>query len=123
MDAKFENRKVVEIWGTGRPVREWGYVEDVAEGIVLAMEKYIDIEIMNIGQGKGYTIKEIAYMVKDAANWKGQFVFDTSKPDGAPKKILDVSKMRSILGWEPKTEIKEGIRKTVEWYIENREKI
>lgn len=122
VDAKLEGKKTIEIWGTGRPIREWGYVEDAAEGIVLAMKKYDDIEIMNIGEGKGYTIKEIAYMIKDAVNWHGEFVFNTLKPDGAPKKILDVSKMKSVLGWEPKIDIKEGILKTVEWYIENRDK-
>ncbi|AGK60073.1 Nucleoside-diphosphate-sugar epimerase [Archaeoglobus sulfaticallidus PM70-1] len=117
VDAKFEGKKIVEIWGTGNPVREWGYVEDAAEGIVLAMEMYNDVEIMNIGEGKGYTIREIAYMIKDAANWDGEFIFDRSKPDGAPKKILDIRKMKRILGWQPKTNIREGIKKTVEWYI------
>jgi len=122
VDAKISNEKKVVIWGTGNPIREWGYVEDAAEGIVIAMEKYNDIEIMNIGEGKGYTIKEIAYMIKDAVGWDGEFEFDISRPDGAPKKVLDVSKMKSILGWEPKTSIVEGIRKTVKWYIENRGK-
>lgn len=122
VDAKINNEKKVVIWGTGNPIREWGYVEDAAEGIVIAMEKYNDIEIMNIGEGKGYTIKEIAYMIKDAVGWDGEFEFDISRPDGAPKKVLDVSKMKSILGWEPKTSIGEGIRKTVKWYIENRGK-
>ncbi|OQX52318.1 MAG: hypothetical protein B5M53_08980 [Candidatus Cloacimonas sp. 4484_209] len=119
VEAKLNNEKKVVIWGTGNPIREWGYVEDAAEGIVIAMEKYNDIEVMNIGEGKGYTIKEIAYMIKDAAGWEGGFEFDTSRPDGAPKKILDISKMKSILNWEPKTDIKEGIRKTVGWYIKS----
>jgi len=123
VDAKLKNERKVVIWGTGNPVREWCYVEDAAEGIVVAMEKYNDIEIMNIGEGKGYTIKDIAYMIKEVVSWDGEFEFDTSRPDGAPKKILDVSKMRSILDWEPKTDIREGIRKTVEWYMRNMDKI
>ena len=123
VDAKINNEKKVIIWGTGNPIREWGYVEDAAEGIVIAMDKYNDIEIMNIGEGRGYTIKEIAYMIREAVSWDGEFEFDTSRPDGAPKKILDVTKMKSILGWEPKTDIGEGIRKTVKWYMENRGKL
>lgn len=119
VDAKFQTKQTVEIWGTGSPVREWGYVEDTAEGIVVAMEKYDDVEILNLGSGIGYTIKEIADMIKVAVDWDGHFIFDTSRPDGAPRKILDVSRMRSMLDWEPKTSIQEGITKTVEWYIEN----
>ena len=118
-EAKLQNKPTVEIWGTGSPVREWGYVEDAAEGIVLAMEKYNDLEIVNIGEGKGYTIKEIAEMIKEAVGWRGEFVFDPSRPDGAPKKVLDVSKMKKVLDWEPKTCIESGIRKTVEWYMAN----
>lgn len=117
VEAKLENRPSVDIWGTGTPLREWGYVGDAAEGIVLAMEKYDDIEIMNLGQGKGYTIKEIATMIGQAIGWEGQFTYDTSRPDGAPKKVLDVSKMQSTLKWQPQTTIADGIRQTVEWYM------
>jgi len=117
--AKLTNSPTVEIWGTGNPVREWGYVEDAAEGVVTAMEKYNDIEILNLGEGKGYTVREIAEMIKEAVGWEGEFVFDLARPDGAPIKILDVSKMKIILGWEPKMSIRRGIRKTVRWYVEN----
>jgi len=119
VEAKRKNESTVTIWGTGNPIREWGYVEDAAEGITLAMEKYNDIEIMNLGEGRGYTIKEIAYMIKEAVDWKGEFVFDTSRPDGAPKKILAVGKMKETINWEPKILIKEGIRETVRWYMQN----
>lgn len=119
VDAKLNNDPTVEIWGTGNPVREWGYVKDAAEGIIAAMEKYNDIEILNIGEGRGYTIRGIAEIVRKTVDWEGEFVFDPSRPDGAAKKILDVSRMRSILGWEPKTPIKEGVRKAIEWYMEN----
>ena len=117
VDAKLHNYPTVEIWGTGNPVREWGYVEDAAEGIIIAMERYNDIEILNIGEGKGYTIREVAEMIKEAVGWEGEFIFNTSRPDGAPRKILDVSKMKKLLGWSPKTSIREGIKKTVEWYM------
>ena len=119
VDAKREGKRRVEIWGTGSPIREWGYVDDAADGILRAVEKYDDIEIMNIGQGKGYTIKEIAYMIRQAVGWEGDFLLDTSKPDGAPKKVLDVSKMKSVLGWGPPTDILTGIQRTVDWYMRN----
>lgn len=119
VEAKLNNSPTVDIWGTGSPVREWGYVEDAAEGIIIAMEKYDDIEIINLGEGRGYTIKDITEMIKEAVGWKGEFVFDPSRPDGAPRKILDVSKMKEKLLWEPKTRIKEGISKTVAWYLKD----
>lgn len=123
VEAKVRNSSTVEIWGTGDPVREWGYVEDAAQGIMVAMEKYNDIDILNLGEGKGYTIREIAEMIREAVGWQGEFVFDLTRPDGAPKKILDVNKMRRALSWEPKTPIKEGIRETVEWYMDNLKRI
>jgi len=119
MDAKMKNKNSVVVWGSGTPVREWLYVEDAAEGIIKAIRIYDDIEIMNIGTGIGLTIREIAEMIKHAAGWKGDFVYDITKPDGAPKKILDVSRMKQILGWVPRTTIYEGIRKTVHWYTQN----
>jgi GDP-L-fucose synthase len=118
VDASRSGAETVEIWGTGRPIREWGFVSDAAEGIIRAMEKYDDIEILNIGQGKGYSVTEIAEMIRDAVGWKGEFVYDPSKPDGAPKKILDVEKMKRVLGWEPRMDIRQGIRETVAWYQE-----
>jgi GDP-L-fucose synthase len=123
VDAKVNNVPTVEIWGSGEPIREWLYVEDASEGIVRATQVYNDIEIMNIGTGIGFSIKEIANMVKLAADWGGEFVFDRSRPDGAPKKILDVSRMKEVLNWWPKTNIEQGIRKTVEWYLTQRGRI
>lgn len=120
VDAKFGNTPTVEIWGSGNPIREWLYVEDASDGIVRAIQAYNDIEIMNIGAGVGYSVKEIAFMIKRAADWNGEFTFDRSRPDGAPKKILDVTKMKEVLGWEPSTGIEEGIKKTVNWYIKRR---
>jgi len=119
VEAKLRNSSTVEIWGTGNPIREWGYVADAAEGIVVAMERYDDIEILNLGGGKGYTIREMAEMIREAVGWKGKFAYDLTRPDGAPRKILDNSKMRRLLGCEPKTPIREGIRKTVDWYMQN----
>lgn len=118
VDAKRQGQRLVEIWGTGNPVREWMYVEDAAEGIVVATERYECIEILNLGSGKGCTVRELAEMVREAADWHGEFVYDTSRPDGAPVKILDVSKMRVALdGWEPRTKLRDGITRTVHSYL------
>ena len=73
----------------------------------------------NLGEGKGYTIKETAEMIKEAVGWDGEYAFDTSRLDGAPTKVLDVRRMKEALGWQQKTPIREGIRKTVKWYMKN----
>jgi len=119
IDAKRSNNNTIEIWGTGDPIREWGYVDDAADGIVLAMESYHGFGILNLGEGRGYTIKEIAEMIREATGWKGEFVFNTSYPDGAPKKILDVTKMKEVLQWEPSTSIRAGIKEAVKWYTQS----
>lgn len=119
VNAKRKNGKKVEIWGTGNPIREWLYVEDGAEAALRAMEKFGKFnpnEIMNIGVKKGISIREMAELIRDAAGWKGKFIFDTKKPDGAMKKVLVAERMKKKLGWEPKTGLREGIKKTVEWY-------
>ena len=122
VDAKQTGRNEVEVWGTGNAIREWMYVEDAADGIVHATERYSEIEILNLAGGKGCSIRELAEMIAEAADWRGRFVFDAARPDGAPRKILDTAKMRSVLGdWKPHTKLREGIRHTVQWWMENRE--
>jgi len=124
VDAKQSNTAEVEVWGTGNAVREWMYVEDAAEGIALATEQYDDIEIMNLGAGKGCSIRELAEMIAEAADWQGNLVFDTTRPDGAPVKILDAQKMTKELGgWSPPTRLRDGIARTVAWYTKHRETI
>ena len=109
----------VELWGTGSPFREFLYVDDLADACVFLMEKY-DYretgELINIGTGKDITIKDLALMIRDIVGFRGEIVWDSSKPDGTPKKLLDISKLKS-LGWEPNTSLEEGIRKTYEWYV------
>ena len=117
--ARLNNKPTVEIWGTGSPVREWMYVEDAAEGIIIATEKHEEIDILNLGSEQGCTIKELAEIIKEEAGWEGEFVYDTQRPDGAPRKILDVTRMGNKLNWTPSTPLREGIRKTVRWYMEN----
>jgi len=119
VDAKLNDVKNVEIWGTGKPIREWIYVEDSAEAIVKTLdnfEKFSANEIMNVGVKKGISIKDLAVIIKEVVGWSGEFVFKTEKPDGAMKKVLVSEKMKEKLGWEPPTNLKEGIKKTVEWY-------
>jgi GDP-L-fucose synthase len=107
----------VEIWGTGKPIREWLYVEDAAEGIALAAESYNEIEILNLGRGRGCSIRELAELIGDALDWQGRFVFDATRPDGAACKVADVSRMKSALGWFPPTGLREGIHKTIAWFL------
>jgi GDP-L-fucose synthase len=111
----------VELWGTGSPFREFLYVDDLADACVFLMEKYgyRDIgEFVNIGTGKDLTIKELADMIRGIVGFTGKILWDSTKPDGTPKKLLDISRMKA-LGWEPRTGLEEGIRKTYEWYSEN----
>lgn len=122
MEAQKSGANEVEVWGSGRPIREWMYVEDAAEGILRAGERYSDVEVLNLGSGLGCSVAELAAMIGELAGWKGRFVFDASRPDGAPRKILDVAKMQRILdGWRPATNLREGIAKTIAWYRSNQQ--
>jgi GDP-L-fucose synthase len=124
-EAKVSNAREVVVWGTGSPLREFLYVEDLADAIGFLMEKVEATDIyqqgithLNIGTGKDLSIKELAGIVKDISGFKGELVFDTEKPDGTPRKLMDVSRMSS-LGWKYKTELKEGIQKAYNWFKEN----
>jgi GDP-L-fucose synthase len=111
----------VVVWGTGTPKREFLYSEDLADACVFLMQKYnaSDIgEFINIGSGKEITIRELAEVVAEVVGFRGQLVFDTSKPDGTPRKLLDVSRLYS-LGWKPKTEFREGIARAYADYLQN----
>ena len=108
----------VVLWGTGQPKREFLYVDDLADACVYLMENYDGTELLNIGTGEDKTIRELAEMTRDIVEFKGEIVFDTSKPDGMPRKLLDVSKL-SGLGWQAKTDLKNGIRETYQWYLKN----
>lgn len=113
--------KHVEVWGTGRPIREFIFVEDAAEAILRATALYDDTEPLNIGTGIGTSIRELAEMIHDITGFKGEMIWNTDKPDGQMKKILDVSRMKSVLEWEPPTPLREGLSKTIDWYFANKE--
>ncbi len=114
-EAKINNKEEVIIWGTGSPKREFLYVDDLADACVFLMNNYDDSEIINIGTGEDIFIKELANIIKDIVKFSGKIVWDNSKPDGTPRKLLDVSKIHT-LGWHHKTKLMDGIRATYGWY-------
>ena len=122
VDAIKNGNEEIVVWGTGKPTREFIYVEDAAEGIVLATEKYNKSAPVNIGSGFEISIKDLANLVAKLTGFKGQIVWDTSKPDGQPRRRLDISKAEAEFGFKAKTKFKEGLRETIEWYLshENR---
>ncbi len=113
--AKMENRPFVELWGTGKPLREFLYVDDMAEACLYLMQNYDGNEPVNIGSGKEISIRELAEIIKDVVGFKGEIKFDTTKPDGTPRRVLDSSKILAT-GWKPKMDIREGIRLEYEFY-------
>jgi len=120
VDAKLEEKSEVVVWGTGKASREFLYVEDAAEAILLATEKYNKADPVNIGAGKEITIRELVNLIAELTGYKGNIVWDTSKPDGQPRRCLDTSKARDEFGFKAKTSLKEGLKRTIKWYIENR---
>lgn len=119
-EAKQTGAHEVSVWGTGKPVREWLYVEDAAEGILRAAEHYDEIEILNLGRGEGHSIRELAETIRELLNWRGEFVYDATRPDGAPAKVFDIVKLTAKLAWKPPTSLREGLQKTIEWFAQNR---
>jgi GDP-L-fucose synthase len=117
-EAKTDRRPTVDIWGSGTPKREFLYVEDCADGLVHIMKHYSGESHVNVGTGKDVTIRELADAISSVVGYDGEYRFDTSKPDGTPRKLLDVSRLAAI-GWTAETNLKEGLRKTYEWYLSN----
>ena len=116
-EAKISGQKFVEVWGSGTPKRELLYVDDLAEACVFVMNNKEVVGLTNIGTGEDATIKELAEMVKKAVGFSGEIKFDPTKPDGAPRKCLDVSKINS-LGWKATTSLEVGLKKVYEWYLQ-----
>jgi len=115
-EAKMEGRNEVVIWGTGTPRREFLHVDDLASAAVFLMEQYDGAEIVNVGVGEDVTIAELAGLVKRVVGFEGNLVFDTTKPDGTPRKLLDVSRLTG-LGWRAATTLEQGIDSTYRWFL------
>jgi GDP-L-fucose synthase len=115
-DAIDNGDRQIEIWGTGEASREFLYVEDCARGILLATEKYDKAEPVNLGAGKELKIRELVAMIADLSGFKGELVWDASKPDGQPRRGLDVSRAKAEFGFTATTDFVEGLKKTIEWY-------
>jgi len=116
--AKLDNAPQVTLWGTGSPRRELMFVDDAADAAVFLMQHYAGNEPVNIGLGTDQTIRELAHLVKGIAGYQGEIVFDTNKPDGAPQKLLDSSRL-SAMGWRPQRVLEEGVAKAYGWYLES----
>ena len=119
-EAKTQNLKEVVLWGTGKVKREFLHVDDLADACFFLMQKYNDSDIVNIGTGVDVTIKDLANLIKKSIKYEGKIIWDKTKPDGTPQKLLDVTKI-TRLGWGPKTTLHEGIQRTYEWYCQNME--
>ena len=114
-DAKINNESQVTLWGSGNPRRELMEVDEFSRALLLIMEKYDDAETINIGNGKDLNIKEISEIVKEVFGFQGEFVWDKSKPDGTPRKLLDITKLID-LGYQPREDLQTGITKTYDWF-------
>jgi len=116
--ARMRREREVIVWGTGSPRRDCLYVDDLADACIFLMNNYSESAVINVGSGEESSIKELALLIRDVTGFKGEINFDESKPDGAPRKLLDSSRIRK-LGWQPKTDFENGIRQTYEWYKEH----
>ena len=117
-NAKIKNESSVTVWGTGKPKREFLYSKDLANACLYLLENHSENQIINIGTGEDLTIKELSETICSVIGYKGNLVFDTTKPDGTPKKLLDTSKLTK-LGWRAKTNLKDGLKETYNWYLQN----
>ncbi len=117
-EAKVQHKPYVELWGTGAPLREFLHVDDMADACVFLMENYSGDDFFNVGTGKELTILQLAEMIKRVVGFKGELRFDSTKPDGTPRKLLDVSRLEKA-GWKAQIGLEDGLRSTYDWYLEN----
>ena len=118
-EAKVKNEPTVTVWGSGKPLREFLNVDDLADACLYLMDHYSGNEFFNVGSGKEITIFELAEMVKKVTGYQGEIVMDSSKPDGTPRKLTDISRLKAM-SWEPKIDLEEGLKQTYEWYKTNK---
>ena len=116
--AKMANRATVELWGSGAPRREFLFSEDLADACVFVMKNYSGEMFLNVGTGRDMTILELAESIARIIGWRGTFTFDRSKPDGMPRKVMDVSRLRA-LGWSAPTDFETGMKEAYRWYVAN----
>jgi GDP-L-fucose synthase len=116
-DAKLKN-EAVELWGSGNPLREFLHVDDLADAIVFSLNQTLPEYLYNVGSGSEISIRQLAEVVKETVGYQGEIAWNTSKPDGTPRKLMDSSRFRS-LGWEPQINLKEGIQKTYSWFLDH----
>lgn len=121
-DAKVAGHKPVQLWGTGSPMREFLHVDDVAEAVFHALTHNMDHDLYNVGTGKDITIKKLAETIQKITGHEGEIEWDTTKPDGTPRKLMDVSRMKKA-GWTYSIELEEGIRNTYNWFLENEDRV
>ena len=115
-EAKVQGKPHVVVWGTGNPRREFLYVDDLADAAVFLMQHYDSEEIINVGVGEDISIRELAELIREVVGYQGEIVFDTSKPDGTPRKLLDVSRLHA-LGWRARIPLRQGLEQTYQWYL------
>jgi len=121
IEAKERGDDHIVVWGTGKPTREFLYVEDAAEGIILATERYNKPDPVNLGSGMEISIKDLVHLIARLTGFNGRIVWDTSKPDGQPRRCLDTSKAEKYFGFRAKTPFEEGLRRTIKWYLATRQ--
>ena len=121
-NAKKNNGDKVVLWGDGSPTRDFMYVEDGAKGIILAAEKYEDELPLNLGSSKEISIMELTKLICELLDYNGNIVWDKTKPNGQPRRCLSYQRAKEEIGFEPTTKLKDGLRNTIEWFIENQEK-
>lgn len=119
-DAKENNHSTVTLWGSGTPLREFLFVDDMAASVIFALENILPEHLYNVGTGKDLTIKELAETIQKIVGHQGEIVWDSTKPDGTPRKLMDISKMHE-LGWRHQVELEEGIQRTYDWFLANQE--
>jgi GDP-L-fucose synthase len=120
VDAKTRNEEFVSVWGTGTATREFLYVEDCAQAIILATEKYNKSEPVNIGSSFEISIKDLANLIKELTGFKGSIIWDTTKPDGQPRRKLSTARAEKEFGFKSKTDFKKGLKKTIDWYMKTK---
>ena len=120
VEADRNNEPTVTVWGTGKPIREWLYIEDGAEALIRGLSVDVPVKPINIGVGKGISVIDMAELIRDVVGYDGEIVLDKSKPDGVQKKTLDNERMKEYMRWSPETDIRDGIEQTVAWYRKHR---